>query len=101
MSFYQRKEIKDIISYFRLIDNSDDEEAFMRIINYPTRGIGNITVNKIVGLAHNFGISLWSLINNLNEYPININKSTYEKLNSFCALINSFKEKALIQIFMN
>ena len=62
LSFYQRKEIKDVISYFRLVVNPDDEEAFKRTINYPTRGIGKTTIDKIIDVSANNGVSLWTCL---------------------------------------
>ncbi len=94
LSFYQRKEIKDAIAYFRLIVNPDDEEAFRRIINYPTRGIGETTVKKILACAIKNNISLWTLIQSPTKYGLDINKRTAEKLHAFSELINSFIEKA-------
>ena len=90
VSFYQRKEIKDVISYFRLTVNPNDEEAFKRIINYPTRGIGNTTINKIIKAATDNHISLWNVINDLDTYNLSINKGTRDKLKKFYDLINIF-----------
>ena len=74
--FYQRKEIKDVISYFRLIVNPHDEEALKRIINYPTRGIGDTTVGKLVGAATEYGVSLWTVLQAPLEYSLPINNGT-------------------------
>lgn len=93
LSFYQRKEIKDVISYFRLIVNSNDEEAFKRIINYPTRGIGATTVGKITEAAANKGVSLWTVLCEPLSYGLNINKGTHAKLQNFYKLIESFIAK--------
>ncbi|MGP1549772.1 MAG: ATP-dependent helicase [Prevotella fusca] len=90
LSFYQRKEIKDIIAYFRLISNPNDEEAFRRIINYPTRGIGNTTVQKIIDCAQRNTVSLWDTIANPVEYGLDVNKGTMTKLFAFRTLISGF-----------
>lgn len=94
LSFYQRKEIKDIIAYFRLIVNPDDEEAFRRIINYPARGIGNTTIMKIVAAAEQDGVSLWEVVSRPSEHALDVNKGTMTKLLGFRALIASFIEEA-------
>lgn len=90
LSFYQRKEIKDIIAYFRLISNPNDEEAFRRIINYPTRGIGNTTVQKIIDCAQRNTVSLWNTIANPVEYGLDVNKGAMTKLFAFRTLISGF-----------
>ena len=90
LSFYQRKEIKDIIAYFRLVVNPNDEEAFKRIINYPARGIGDTTVGKIIAAATANGVSLWAVMCELPTYGLNINKGTHAKLQGFRELIESF-----------
>ena len=90
LSFYQRKEIKDIIAYFRLVANPDDEEAFKRIINYPARGIGAATVTKIADCAHQNQVSFWEVIGNVEHYGLNVNKGTQTKLENFRLLISSF-----------
>ncbi len=92
-SFYQRKEIKDVISYFRLIVNPSDEEAFRRIINYPTRGIGNVTVGKITSTAELHNVSLWEVISYPNKYNLDINSGTRNKLGAFQTLISGFIEQ--------
>lgn len=92
-SFYQRKEIKDVISYFRLIVNSSDEEAFRRIINYPTRGIGNVTVGKISSTAEMHNVSLWEVLSSPIEYNLQINAGTRNKLGVFHSLISAFIEQ--------
>lgn len=92
-SFYQRKEIKDVISYFRLIVNPSDEEAFRRIINYPTRGIGNVTVAKISTAAELHNVSLWEVLSSPLEYNLEINSGTRNKLNDFYSMISSFIEQ--------
>lgn len=93
MSFYQRKEVKDIIAYFRMVSNPDDEEAFRRIINYPTRGIGNVSVNKIKDCALNNNVSLWQVIANPVVFGLNINSGTLNKLNAFKELIQGFIDR--------
>lgn len=94
LSFYQRKEIKDIIAYFRLIANPDDEEAFKRIINYPARGIGATTVMKIADCAHQNQVSFWEVIGNIEHYGLNVNKGTQTKLENFRLLISSFIDRS-------
>ena len=94
LSFYQRKEIKDIIAYFRLVANPDDEEAIKRIINYPARGIGATTVMKIADCAHQNGVSFWDVISEPAHYGLNVNKGTLAKLDSFRMLIQSFVERS-------
>lgn len=93
LSFYQRKEIKDIIAYFRLIVNPDDEEAFRRIINYPARGIGDTTVQKIIAAAQQHGISLWEIVCNPVENELNVNRGVISKLTAFETLIRQFMDK--------
>ena len=93
MSFYQRKEIKDIVAYFRLVVNHNDEEAFRRIINYPTRGIGDTTVNKLLAGANAYRESLWTVSENPSDYGVSIAKGTLNKLAEFRTLINSFTER--------
>ena len=94
LSFYQRKEIKDIIAYFRLVANPDDEEAFKRIINYPARGIGATTVTKIADCAHLNQVSFWEVIGNIEHYGLNVNKGTQTKLEKFRLLISSFIDRS-------
>ena len=94
LSFYQRKEIKDIIAYFRLVANPDDEEAFKRIINYPARGIGAATVTKIADCAHLNQVSFWEVIGNVEHYGLNVNKGTQTKLENFRLLISSFIDRS-------
>ena len=93
LSFYQRKEIKDIIAYFRLIVNPDDEEAFRRIVNYPTRGIGDTTVSRIIACAQKQQTSLWKVISDTTHYGLDGNKRTLDKINAFHTLIQSFVER--------
>ena len=94
LSFYQRKEIKDIIAYFRLVANPDDEEAFKRIINYPARGIGATTVMKIADCAHLNQVSFWEVIGNIEHYGLNVNKGAQTKLENFRLLISSFIDRS-------
>lgn len=94
LSFYQRKEIKDIIAYFRLVANPDDEEAIKRIINYPARGIGATTVLKIADCAHQNQVSFWDVIGAPERYGLAVNKGTMNKLETFRLLISSFIERA-------
>lgn len=94
LSFYQRKEIKDIIAYFRLVANPDDEEAIKRIINYPARGIGATTVLKIADCAHQNQVSFWEVIGAPEQYGLTVNKGTMNKLETFRLLISSFIERA-------
>ena len=90
LSFYQRKEIKDVIAYFRLVINPNDEEAFKRIINYPARGIGDTTVGKIIAAATDKNVSLWTVLCEPLAYGLNFNKGTIGKLQKFRDLINDF-----------
>ena len=94
LSFYQRKEIKDIIAYFRLVANPDDEGAFLRIINYPARGIGATTVTKIADCAHLNQVSFWEVIGNIEHYGLNVNKGAQTKLENFRLLISSFIDRS-------
>jgi len=90
LSFYQRKEIKDVIAYFRMVINPDDEEALKRIINYPIRGIGSTTVDKISTCASTHGVSFWKVISNPLTYGLSVNKGTMSKIMQFYTMINSF-----------
>ena len=90
LSFYQCKEIKDVIAYFRLIVNPNDEEAFKRIINYPARGIGDTTVGKIIAAATGHNVSLWTVLCEPLAYGLNFNKGTVGKLQAFRELISAF-----------
>lgn len=94
LSFYQRKEIKDIIAYFRLVVNPDDEEAFKRIINYPARGIGNVTIQKIADSARSHAVSFWQVISNPEQYLQGMNQGTIGKINRFKDLMEGFVLKA-------
>jgi len=93
MSFYQRKEIKDILAYFRLVTNPNDEEAFKRIINYPTRGIGATTLQKIMSCARDNATSLWNIISHPDKYGFSVTSGTQTKLDNFRVMIESFREK--------
>ena len=90
LSFYQRKEIKDVIAYFRLIANPNDEEAFKRIINYPARGIGDTTVGKIIQTAQTYGVSLWQVIKEPVLFPMQVSKATMTKIQAFRELIEGW-----------
>ena len=90
LSFYQRKEIKDVIAYFRLIANPDDEEAFKRIVNYPARGIGDTTVGKIIQTAQAYGVSLWQVIKQPVLFPMDVSKGTMTKIQNFRELIEGW-----------
>ncbi len=93
LSFYQRKEIKDIIAYFRLVVNPNDEEAFKRIINYPARGIGNTTIQKIIEAAQQSTVSLWEIINTPALYELNLSGGTLSRINGFRSMITAFIQK--------
>ena len=90
LSFYQRKEIKDVIAYFRLIANPNDEEAFKRIVNYPARGIGDTTVGKIIQTAQQYGVSLWQVIKEPVLFPMDVSKGTMTKIQNFRELIEGW-----------
>ncbi len=90
LSFYQRKEIKDIIAYFRLVVNPDDEEAFKRIINYPARGIGNVTIQKIADSARSHAVSFWQVISDPEQYLHGMNQGTLGKINRFKGLVEGY-----------
>lgn len=94
LSFYQRKEIKDVIAYFRLAVNPNDEEALKRVINYPARGIGDTTLGKIVNAANIHKVSLWTVLCEPLSYNVNLNKGTHAKLQGFRDLIAGFVEAA-------
>lgn len=90
LSFYQRKEIKDAVAYFRLCVNPDDDEALRRVINYPARGIGETTMKKLTAAASENSVSIWNVIGNLSGYGVNVNAGTQRKLNDFRSLISTF-----------
>ena len=90
VSFYQRKEIKDLLAYYRLTINNNDEESLKRIINYPARGIGDTTVDRIIVAANDHNISLWKVIENINEFNIGLNSGANAKVDEFAAMIKSF-----------
>ncbi len=90
LSFYSRKEIKDLLAYFRLAVNNRDEEALNRVINYPARGIGKTTVEKIIVAADKAGVSKWDVIENLQQYNLSINSGTYSRIDAFVTMIKSF-----------
>ncbi len=93
LSFYQRKEIKDALAYFRLAVNPHDDEALKRIINFPARGIGDTTVGKLTSAAIASGVSLWQVLNDPAQYGLNVNKGTLTKLEGFRTLIQSYFER--------
>ena len=90
LSFYQRKEVKDAIAYFRLAVNPDDDEALKRIINYPARGIGDTTLNKVMRAAIDNNVSMWTIITGIDTYSLGLNKGTAGKLNNFASMIQRF-----------
>ncbi len=94
VAFYQRKEVKDVVSYLRLAVNPHDDEALKRVINVPARGIGETTVGKLSSAAIDNGVSIWEIINNLDKYPVNINKGTTAKIAGFATLIQTFNNEA-------
>ena len=93
LSFYQRKEVKDVLAYFRLVVNPNDDEALRRIINYPTRGIGTTTIQKIAATATDYNVSMWEVVCDTAAHSLNINKGTASKLANFANFISSFIEK--------
>lgn len=90
LSFYQRKEIKDLLAYFRLTINNHDEESLKRIINYPARGIGDTTLDRIVVAANDHNVSLWTVIDHIHEFEIGLNAGAKTKVDEFAAMIRSF-----------
>jgi DNA helicase II / ATP-dependent DNA helicase PcrA len=90
LSFYQRKEIKDLLAYFRLTTNQRDEEALKRVINYPRRGIGKTSIENIIIASNQYGVSMWDVIANFNQYPVALNTGTKTKLYEFVTMIQSF-----------
>tara|TARA_B100001057_G_scaffold470075_1_gene531054 strand:+ start:7179 stop:9401 length:2223 start_codon:yes stop_codon:yes gene_type:complete len=99
LSFYNRREIKDILAYLKLIVNNQDEESLFRIINTPPRGIGKTTIEKIRYFANNNNVSIWELINSIEEIDLNINSGTKKRINNFCELINYFSENSSTSAF--
>jgi DNA helicase II / ATP-dependent DNA helicase PcrA len=91
LSFYERKEIKDLLAYLRLVVNSNDNEAFKRVINYPARGIGGTTLDKLEHASSGSDVSIWEVANKPNTYALAINKGTLSKIDGFCQLINQFR----------
>lgn len=90
LSFYQRKEIKDLLAYYRLTINNHDEESLKRIINYPARGIGDTTLDKIIIAANDHDVSLWTIIENITQFEIGLNSGTKARVDEFAAMIKSF-----------
>lgn len=90
ISFYQRKEIKDLLSYFRLAANPKDEEALKRVINYPRRGIGKTSIENIIIAANQYGVSMWDICSNFGQYPVSLNGPTKQKITEFTTMIRSF-----------
>ena len=90
LSFYQRKEIKDLLGYFRLAANPYDEEALKRVINYPKRGIGKTSLEKVIIAANQYGVSAWDIIHNFEQYPVSINAGAKSKITDFVTMIRSF-----------
>jgi len=97
LSFYQRKEIKDVIAYLRLVCNSNDEEALKRIINYPARGIGDTTVNKISECARLHEVSMWDVLSDMLRYNLPVNSGTANKLAQFRSMIDVFAQQVAVQ----
>ena len=91
LSFYQRKEIKDVLSYLRLLINSKDEEALKRIINFPARGIGQTTIERLIVVANKYNRSIFEVMQNLDKVEIQINKGTHTKLQDFVTMVKSFQ----------
>ncbi len=92
LSFYQRKEVKDAICYLRLVINPDDDEALRRVVNYPTRGIGDTTVGKITHCANTNGVSMWQVMNHADTYGLDVNRGTRSKIDNFTSLIGGLIE---------
>ena len=91
LSFYQRKEIKDVLSYLRLVINPADEEALKRVINYPARGIGQTTIDRLIVAANDYDRSIFDVMKNISQLDININSGTKMKLQNFVTMIESFQ----------
>ncbi|MBL7888720.1 MAG: UvrD-helicase domain-containing protein [Bacteroidia bacterium] len=90
LSFYQRKEIKDLLAYYRLTINNHDEEALKRIINYPARGIGDTTIDRLIIAANDHDVSIWTVIENINQFEIGLNAGAKTKVDEFATMIKSF-----------
>jgi DNA helicase-2/ATP-dependent DNA helicase PcrA len=90
LSFYQRKEVKDLLAYFRLSINPNDEEALKRVINYPARGIGDTTIQKIITASADHDVSAWTVVENIGDFNLSLNTGTQNKLNDFVTMIKSF-----------
>ena len=90
LSFYQRKEIKDLLAYFRLAANQQDEEAFKRVINYPKRGIGKTSIEHVIIAANQYSVSPWEVVSDFNRYPVQINAGARNKITDFVTMIRSF-----------
>ena len=90
LSFYQRKEIKDLLAYFRLTANPKDEEALKRVINYPKRGIGKTSLENIIISANRYNVSMWDVMNDFNSYPTDVNQGTKAKIYEFVTMVQSF-----------
>ena len=93
LSFYQRKEIKDLLAYFRLSANPHDEEALKRVINYPKRAIGKTSIEKLIVAANNYSTSIWDVICNFQKYPVDINNGTKKRISEFAIMIKSFQSE--------
>ena len=99
LSFYNRKEIKDVLAYLKLIVNNQDEESLFRIINTPPRGIGKTTIEKIRFFANNNNLRIWEVLNSVEGIELNINTGTKKRIKNFCDLINYFSENSSISAF--
>jgi len=93
LSFYQRKEIKDLLAYFRLAANPNDEEALKRVINYPKRAIGKTSIEKLIVAANNYTTSMWEVICDFHKYPVDINNGTKSRISEFATMIKSFQSE--------
>ena len=93
LSFYQRKEIKDLLAYFRLAANPNDEEALKRVINYPKRAIGKTSIEKLIVAANNYTTSIWEVICDFHKYPVDINNGTKSRISEFATMIKSFQSE--------
>ena len=99
LSFYNRKEIKDVLAYLKLIVNNQDEESLFRIINTPPRGIGKTTIEKLRFFANNNNLRIWEVLNSVERIELNINTGTKKRIKNFCDLINYFSENSSISAF--